>query len=603
MKLAYAATLTAATVLALTALGLSAASRVAAPPAENGAGAAGDLETGDLEIWVTHGLDKVRPADPPGSARRADLSAARNEFEPFQVVLRSPAPIAGVDARIGDLVAEDGGHRIDRRHATVYRVGWLDVETPSSEAGDTGEWPDPLLPRTDPYAGERRDAFPFDLPAARNQPLWLEVYVPPETPPGAYRGTVEIAVGGAARAAVPVSLEVWPFTLPSTSSLRTSFGFSGPTALKRHHGSYLGDDELHELTGRYAEAALRHRISLHGGSMAPPEPRFDGSRVTVDWTRYDREVGPFLEGTVFGADDPLPGARATSTDVITAPGLDDTRKVLYWRAWADHFRRRGWLDRLFLYLPDEPGVEDYPEVARLADLARRADPELPTLLTEQLVPELAGRVDLWTTLINCLGHGCGPSPCERSVTRRAYTAAEDGGAELWWYQSCASHGCGIVGERASRRWPTYVIDAPATAARIMPWLAFTHDVEGELYYNTVEAWTGDGDPWTDLHRHGGNGDGTLFYPGAPERIGGRTHVPVESLRLKLIRDGLEDYEYLTLLAAAGGGHLARAESEEIAPSPCRWRHPPEAMLAAREALARELARRLAERPGAEGRPS
>lgn len=582
---------------ALGAAGVLALAALAVVAPGSGAGGPGD---GGLEVWVTHGLDKVRPADPPGSARRAGIAAARNEFESFQVVLRSPQPLAGVDAEIGDLVAEDGGHAIDRRHATVYRVGWLDVATPSSEAGAAGEWPDPLLPRTDRYAGERRDAFPFDLAAGRNQPLWLEIYVPPETPPGVYHGAVAIAAAGAPRAEVPVRLEVWPFTLPSTSSLRNSFGFSGPTALRRHHGSYLGDDELHELTGRYATAALRHRISLHGGSMAPPAAKFEGGRAKVDWARYDREVGPLLDGTAFGPGDPLPGARLTSIDVVTAAGLDDRETLLYWRAWADHFRRRGWLDRLFLYLPDEPGVEDYPEVGRLGRLARSADPALPTLLTEQLVPELAGGVDLWTTLINCLDHGCGPSPCERSVTRRAYAAVEREGAALWWYQSCVSHGCGIVGPRSSGRWPTYVVDAPAAAARIMPWLAFGHGVRGELYYNTVEAWAGPGDPWTDLHRHGGNGDGTLFYPGTPERIGGASHVPVESLRLKLIRDGLEDYEYLTLLAAAGGGHFARERTAAIAPSPCRWQRRPEAIQGAREAIARELARRHRLESGADG---
>ena len=26
-----------------------------------------------------------------------------------------------------------------------------------------------------------------------------------------------------------------------------------------------------------------------------------------------------------------------------------------------------------------------------------------------------------------------------------------------------------------------------------------------------------GDPWRDAYRHGGNGDGTLFYPGTPDR--------------------------------------------------------------------------------------
>ena len=32
-----------------------------------------------------------------------------------------------------------------------------------------------------------------------------------------------------------------------------------------------------------------------------------------------------------------------------------------------------------------------------------------------------------------------------------------------------------------------------------------------------------------------NGDGNLYYPGAPQVIGGKTHIPVESLRLKCER--------------------------------------------------------------------
>jgi chemotaxis methyl-accepting protein methylase len=35
-------------------------------------------------------------------------------------------------------------------------------------------------------------------------------------------------------------------------------------------------------------------------------------------------------------------------------------------------------------------------------------------------------------------------------------------------------------------------------------------------------------------------------------IGGNTDIPIESIRLKLIREGLEDYEYLVLLAKRDG---------------------------------------------------
>ena len=49
--------------------------------------------------------------------------------------------------------------------------------------------------------------------------------------------------------------------------------------------------------------------------------------------------------------------------------------------------------------------------------------------------------------------------------------------------------------------------------------------------------------------YGGNGDGYMLYPGTPDRIGGKTCVPIESVRLKHVRDGYEDFEYLRLLEA------------------------------------------------------
>ena len=47
--------------------------------------------------------------------------------------------------------------------------------------------------------------------------------------------------------------------------------------------------------------------------------------------------------------------------------------------------------------------------------------------------------------------------------------------------------------------------------------------------------------------YGGNGDGYMIYAGTPERIGGTQGIPLESMRLKHVRDGFEDFEWLTLL--------------------------------------------------------
>lgn len=546
----------------------------------------------ELEQATTHALIKVRPNAPLPESSPVELGAARNEFEAFQLVLRGAGgAVAEIDVEPGDLVAEQGGGRIDRRFVAVYLEGFLDLARPSSSRGAVGEWPDPLLPRVDAYAGERRNAFPFAVEDGRNQPLWIEVFVPPETPAGSYRGELAITVAGEPRSKVPWSLEVWPFTLPATASYRTSFGFSGLSALRVHRGGYTDERDLRELTQLYAAAALRHRISFYGGTMSPPPTVFRADEAKVDWRFYDEEVAPLLDGTLLGAGTPLAGARVTSIDVRTPPSYDDRQRVLYWRAWVEHFRERGWLDRLFLYVWDEPTEEEYPEVARLASLARRAEPALPVLLTETLVPQMAEHVDVWVPLVNCFVRAgvdtCGGEP----VLRPSYRQAERGGARVWWYQSCASHGCFIVGGDPFRPWPSYMIDAPATAHRVLPWLAWRLGIEGELYFNTVEAYNGEADPWRDVYLFGGNGDGTLFYPGTPRRIGGRSHVPVESLRLKVIRDGLEDYEYLVLAAEQGLRPFAVERSAAVAHRVDQWQRDPEAYYAARAAIARQLAQR------------
>ena len=67
----------------------------------------------------------------------------------------------------------------------LYRVEYLDVKTPSSVEGHAGPWPDALVPDVDAFAGERRRAFPFDVPAGESRAVWVELFVPATATPGA----------------------------------------------------------------------------------------------------------------------------------------------------------------------------------------------------------------------------------------------------------------------------------------------------------------------------------------------------------------------------------------------------------------------------------
>ena len=85
----------------------------------------------ELSWWVTHATAKVRPGDPLPTklAHQADLHAARNEFEGFQIVLHSTEQMAGIDVAVTDL-ADGQGRTISANSIQIYLVGTVPVNRP-----------------------------------------------------------------------------------------------------------------------------------------------------------------------------------------------------------------------------------------------------------------------------------------------------------------------------------------------------------------------------------------------------------------------------------------------------------------------------------------
>src|SRR5262249_9775341 len=158
----------------------------------------GSISATGLIWWTANALEKIRPFDhePTQLSHLVHLSAGRNEFEPFQIVLRSQASdVKDVDVDVTDL-RDRNGDVLSKGNVTTYFERYLDLKKPSSIDGAAGEWPDPLIPRVDHYTKERRNAFPFHLTRGRNQPLWFEIYIPEDTRAGVYKGEVHVVVSG-----------------------------------------------------------------------------------------------------------------------------------------------------------------------------------------------------------------------------------------------------------------------------------------------------------------------------------------------------------------------------------------------------------------------
>lgn len=522
------------------------------------------------KVGVTHALTKIRPSTPAPANLVASISAAGNEFEAFQVVVQAlDGGVQGVSMSVSAL-SGPAGSTIPASRIVVYREGLYSVATPSSTEGAAGGWPDPLIPDVDPYYGEKRNAFPFDVPAGESRAVWVDVFVPPETTPGAYTGSVTVVGTGIGTIMVPVQLNVRAFSLPSTASLKSAFGMGWDDACEAHHGSYeacgydAGIEKYHVL---YARAALDNRISLetvvyHFGTYAD----------------FDKIYGPLLDGTAPGR---LAGAKLTTLRL--APPAS---KLAEWKAYFDS---KGWGDIAFDYTCDEPPAGCAWNTIKPQAQAVQAAGVPPLVTTDYNDAAKHGLLDSVDILVPIVQY---MHPKDGTDQRGTYAPflAQSPKKQLWWYQSCMSHGCGTgcspTVDPWYTGWPSYAIDSAAIQNRAMEWLSYKYDIQGELYFQTTHMLT---TAWDNSCDFSGNGDGTLFYPGTPARIGGKTDIPIDSIRMKLIREGMEDYEYLVLLQSLGDEEFARNTVKALFPEPSKiTAATPEDLYAAREALASRI---------------
>lgn len=535
-------------------------------------GSAGSSHAGPIvaesnaRVSVVGSLVTVFPTESPAGSAIATITAARNEFQSFQVVVKAAStPIHHLSVNLDQPLARSGGGAISEDNVTIYREAYYNVQQPSDSEGKIGRWPDALIPSKDPFYGEQRNAFPIDVPAGENRVAWIDVLVPKGAIPGTYTGSLRVTADGL-NVRVPVQLQVINATLPSTSSMPSAFGMSWDNVCWATYGKscftppYTEEDGW-RLKALYVQAALDNRISI---DYPQYQPLTSGNRGL-----FRKYILPLLNGT---SSTRLPGARLTSFQI-------DAENAGQVQAWRDEARADGFADRAFVYICDEPGSDgsSWDRCKQKAQLARSVWPEVRTLVTATIQDagqqQALGSISRLVSIVNYMDDKPGNSPYAGNQ-RSAYDAWQrsDPRNQVWLYTSCMSHGCGnssptcLTTGPATRApyftgWPGYVIDEPASEQRAMGWLSFLYRTTGELYYQVDQCLS-----WTQQFAFGGNGDGTLFYPGTTNVIGGQHPIPIESLRLKRIRDGYQDYEYLRLAQQQGKGNQACAIAHRLFPA-------------------------------------
>ena len=536
---------------------------------------------GNLSFWTSGVGRKVQPTTAPGNATSIAIETYRDAYASAQVIVRAAGgDLSGVQVATADLL-DGAGHSLSRDNLVLFRAVYIDFTNVTANAGNIdvpknsptgdGRIPDPLVPLVNPYT--QADAGqPFDVQSEHNQPLWLDVHVPKGTPAGIYQGNLTITAAGGASATVPLSVTVWPIDLPDMQSVTTHFKMSTNDLLQYHKGisSCSGSNcwldntaQARTLVKRYEELAHSHRVDTAQSFVVEPT---NGCTVPTDWTDYDTAVTPYMTGAYWS--DGVPSSRlGTPFSPGVTWGLEaqctQAQYTALAAAWAAHLKDKGWFGKAIVYAEDEPDASAYPAIARNSAWMQAGDPDWKAHIMDTTSPNASNVSVLNPALgIYCVALAWYDNWNDHGAIygRKDWPGLMAQGIRLWFYESNAQD-------------PPYVTFASNTLdglePTIMMWGAWYEHATGFLYWD-IAAWTLD-DPWGPTIAFNKTGDGVLLYPGnhdgAMSPTGSPAGVnvdgPIPSQRLKMVRQGLQDWALFQLAEQKGFGTQARASVAKV----------------------------------------
>ena len=493
------------------------------------------IADGKTVVWTADSRRTVTPLTFPGKSdgATAAIELAGRERESFQICISTAADVEWKDGSlvVPELKTKDGRRlkgRVEWQRIGYIprRPGYFNHWSPHAPPSREKWIPDPLLP-----------AAPYRVRPASTQGLWVTVAADSDADPGEYSGELAVAEGGAVRGTVKLTARVRGFALPKTFGLRTAFALMDGV-LRRQYGA----DRLRKMKTEAIDILLDHRLNPDDIS------RFKLPEMPDLLHARDRGMNSFNLLNVV----PEPKNKNAVCVLYSTP--EETGTDAFYESFkrrltpfVAEIRKNGLVKHAYVYGFDEREQNYFPGIDAFWQKFRKDFPDIPLMTTAKMYQYLAdGKTNvehLVTTDWYC--------PVTHRYNKETSDRLRTAGKQVWWYTCCTP-------------LPPYAnmagVDWPAADGRIllgnMTWL---YRADGFLFWH-VNNWKptspllSEDDTYFPEWRAlevpvswsitGCAGDGVFLYPGK-ERI-------FSSIRLALIRDGVEDYEWLQAAAAKRG---------------------------------------------------
>ncbi|MEO7309733.1 MAG: hypothetical protein ABIX01_05005 [Chitinophagaceae bacterium] len=509
----------------------------------------------------------------------ASLVAARGEYVSFQLVLtnETETPLKGIEVSMEPFKNSQAQIKI----LPEFFLEWA-VEVKSGSTGypkaslGAGWYPDALIPFKYIQQGNQSLkvnawVYPLQLPDFNNridhqqsQIIWVDQYIPFEktaAKSGLYSTSISVTIDSVTKS-IPVELNIWDFAIPNENLLKASL---------QHEGFVSGMNEKEEL--EIYQLMKRNRIGVMDPTYKPTMKKM-GTAVTIDWNKFDNRLKKYLTGEAF--------TKAYGYEYGPGYGTPLETFLLPFDVYGKH-DTPGWPD------VGKPAVERNPvNKAAYIDVIRSVRNHLKPLinpattdvtvylngLDESYFPEAWDRMAYYGNLfkkeypeaqfrVDGGYNDTAMQVIEKAITAWAVHTIEFNqnrfdkyakmGIRQWLYGP-------MIYESKVNSWvgSSTFTDLPLVNDRAISWSAWKYKAHSWISWGIGAGWKAgwyDSETWKSANDGGNadgydekkmNGNGMVLYSGG---IIPNVNGPCPSIRLKTMRDGVQEYEYMKMLAA------------------------------------------------------